>query len=168
MGLVNIIRADGLDSPAILTCVGIGGCGDQPATGARGASTLTITNSRALRDGAAVSGSGIGAGARIAPFGIHGNTVTLTVPNTADIAGPVTIADSYEAHVAIADGLIYTGGALVYFMHDLKPAESTPSSISFPIEDFRKLVDYWKAMSDAGLVEIVTPSQFDAILWGGQ
>jgi len=166
LGLVNIIRADGVDDPAIVTCVGMGGSGTQAATGVRGESMVVIAGSRALRDGAAVSGPGIGAGARIAPHGVHGNTVTLTVPNTDNVAGPVTLADSFEAHVAIADGLIYTGGAVVYFMHDLKPASAAPSSISFPVEDFAKLVAYWKAKSDLGLVDVVTPSQFDAIMRG--
>lgn len=166
LGLVNIIRADGVDDPAIMTCVGMGGSGALAATGVRGESMVIIAGSRALRDGAAVSGPGIGAGARIAAHGVHGNTVTLTVPNTDNVAGPVTLADSYEAHAAIADGLIYTGGAVVYFMHDLKPASAAPSSISFPVEDFTRLVAYWKAKSDQGLVDVVTPSQFDAIMIG--
>lgn len=166
LGLVNIIRADGVDDPAIVTCVGMGGSGTQAATGVRGESTIILTNSRALREGAAVSGPGIGAGARIAPHGVQGNTVTLTVPNTDNVSGPITLADSYEAHAAIADGLIYTGGAIVYFMHDLKPASAPQSGISFPVEDFTKLVAYWKARSDLGLVDVVTPSQFDEIMKG--
>lgn len=163
MGLVNIIRADGVDDPAILTCVGMGGRSDKPATGKRGESTIVLSSPVALREGTAVSGTGIGVGARIAPHGVHGNTVTLTVPNTDDVVGPVTLEDSFEAHRAIADGLIYTGGALVYFMHDLKPA-GAPTNISFPIEDFTQLVAYWKAQSDLGLLDVVTPSQFDALM----
>lgn len=164
LGLVNIIRADGVDDPVIVTCAGMGGGRSQTATGVRGESTIVITNNRAVREGAAVSGPGIGVGARVASNGVHGNTVMLTVPNTDNVAGPVTLADSYEAHVAIADGLIYTGGAVVYFMHDLKPASAAPTSISFPTEDFTRLVAYWKAKSDQGLVDVVTPSQFDAIM----
>lgn len=166
MGLVNIIRTNGIDDVAIVTSVGMGGCGPQTATGVRGESTIVVPNSRALRDGAAVSGPGIGVGARIAPHGVHGNKVTLTVPNTDNIAGPVTLADSFEAHKAIADGLLYTGGAVVYFMHDLRKASEPPTSISFPVEDFSKLVAYWKTLSDSGLLDVVTPSQFDAIMRG--
>ncbi|HSI09889.1 MAG: hypothetical protein ACAH89_08585 [Rariglobus sp.] len=168
LGLVNIIRADGADDPVIVTCVGMGGSGTQSATGVRGELTITLAQSRPIREGTTVSGPGIGAGARIAPNGVRGNTLTLTVPNTDDVAGLVTLADSYEAHAAITDGLIYTGGAAVYFMHDLKPASAAPSSISFPTEDFTRLVAYWKAKSDQGLVEIVTPSQFDAIMAGNR
>ena len=165
MGLVNIIRADGVDDPAILTCVGMGGRSNKPATGKRGESTIVLSSAVSLREGAAVSGPGIGVGARIAPQGVRGNTLTLTVPNTDDVAGPVTLEDSLEAHRAIVDGLIYTGGALVYFMHDLKPA-GAPTNISFSIEDFTKLVAYWKAQSDLGLLDVVTPSQFDALMRG--
>jgi hypothetical protein len=168
LGLVNIIRAEGVDDPAIVTCVGMGGSGTQPATGVRGEFTITLAQSRAVREGVAVSGPGIGVGARIAPNGVRGNTLTLTVPNADNVAGPVTLADSYEAHAAITDGLIYTGGAVVYFMHDLKPASAAPTSISFPTEDFTRLVAYWKAKSDQGLVEIVTPSQFDAMMDGNR
>ncbi len=166
LGLVNIIRTDGMDGTAIVTCAGMGGSGNREATGVRGESAITLENVRGIREGSAVSGPGIGAGAKVAPNGVRGNTIILTVPNTDNIAGPVTLADSYEAHAAIADGLVCTGGAVVYFMHDLKPASAEPSGISFPVEDFTRLVAYWKAKSDQGLLEIVTPSQFDAIMRG--
>lgn len=166
MGLVNIIRTDGVGDPAILTCVGMGGSGSFPATGAAGESTIVIPNIKPFREGATVSGSGIGSGAKVARNGVRGSTVTLTVPNAGAVAGPVTISDSLEAHQAIADGLINTGGAVVYFLHDLKPAAATPSSISFPVEDFVKLVAYWKTKSDLGLLDVLTPSQFDAIMHG--
>jgi len=167
LGNVNILRSSGVGDPAIVTCAGMGGHKAIPATGKRGESTIVLPSVISLREGGAVSGAGIGLGAKIAPHGIRGNTVTLTVPNTDDIAGPMDFADSLEAHLALADGLIYTGGALVYFMHNLKPAGDTTSSISFPVEDFTKLVAYWKTKSDQGLVEVVTPSQFDAIMCGG-
>lgn len=166
MGLVNIIRANGVDDLAIVTCVGMGGRGTKPGTGKRGESTIVLANTVSLRDGASVSGTGIGIGAKIAPRGVRGNTVTLTVPNTDDVVGPITLEDSLEAHLAIADGLLYTGGAVVYFMHNLKPAGDTSSTISFPVEDFTKLVAYWKSKSDQGLVDVVTPSHFDAIMRG--
>ena len=166
LGFVNIIRADGPDDPAIMTCAGMGGSGNRLATGGRGEFTIVVPESRALREGAAVTGPGIGRAARIAPHGVRGSVVTLTVPNTDAVAGPVTFADSYEAHAAIADGLLYTGGAVVYFMHDLKPAAAAQSVISFPVESFARLVSYWKAKSDLGLLEVVTPSQFDAIMRG--
>ena len=165
LGQVNIIRAAGLEFPAIVTCCGMGGAGARPATGRRGEVTLALSAPWSLREGASVTGAGIGAGARIAPHGIRGNTVTLTLANTGDVAGPVTITDSLEAHLAMAEGLLYTGGALVYFMHDLKPA-GEQSNISFPIDDFARLVAYWKARSDQGLLEVVTPTRFEAIMNG--
>lgn len=166
LGLVNIIRADGLGNPAIVTCIGMGGRRQHQATGVRGESVITIPSPVAFREGSAVSGEGIGEGARIAPNGVSGNKVKLTVPNSGDVTGPVTISDSLEAHLAIADGLLYTGGVLVYFLHDLKPAGAEPSLISFPADDFAKLVAYWKTKCASGLLEIVTPSQFDAIMAG--
>ena len=33
-------------------------------------------------------------------------------------------------------------------------------------EDFTRLVAYWKAQSDLGLLDVVTPSQFDALMRG--
>jgi len=123
-----------------------------------------MPNVRSLREGSAVSGTGIGVGARIAPHGVHGNTVALTVRNTDDIAGPVTLSDSLEVHMAFADGLLFTGGALVYFMHDVRKSSEPPTSLSFPVEDFTRLVAYWKAKSDLGLLDVLTPSRFDAIM----
>ncbi|MFZ2655188.1 MAG: hypothetical protein WAX69_09720 [Victivallales bacterium] len=164
IGRVNIIRSDGVDDPAILTCTGMGGSWIRPASGVCGESTIAMPNVRSLREGSAVSGTGIGVGARIAPHGVHGNTVVLTVRNTDDIAGPVTLSDSLEVHMAFADGLLFTGGALVYFMHDVRKSSEPPTSLSFPVEDFTRLVAYWKAKSDLGLLDVVTPSRFDAIM----
>jgi len=165
-GFSNITRVEDEAGPAYVTSAGMGGANSQPAKGVSGESVIVITNNRSVREGTRVEGEGIGKGAMVAPNGVRGNTVTLTAPNTGDVAGPVTLTDSYEAHKALADGLIQTGGAIVYFMHDLKPASAPQSVISFPTEDFEKLVAYWKSKSDAGQLEIVTPSRYDAIMKG--
>lgn len=166
LGFSNITRVEDEAGPANVRSAGVGGANSQPAKGVRGESTIVITNNRSIREGTRVVGLGIGEGAVVAPNGVQGNTVTLTVPNAGDVAGPVTLTDSFEAHKALADGLIPTGGAIVYFMHDLKPASSPQSVISFPIEDFEKLVAYWKRKSDAGQLEIITPSRYDALMRG--
>ncbi|GAT32266.1 hypothetical protein TSACC_2664 [Terrimicrobium sacchariphilum] len=167
VGNVNLLPPGGIELPAIVTSVGMGGYRELQATGKAGSSTLVVSpHAVGLREGCAVSGPGIAPGTTIARDGIRGATVTLSIPLVADVSGPVTFTDSYEAHQALADGLVFTGGVLVYFLHDLQPEGRPPSRISFPAEDFARVVAYWKARKDAGLLEVLTPSELDARLRG--
>lgn len=78
-------------------------CAAAAATGASGASTVTVTDASQIQPSMAVYGSGIGVGAVVptSPF-----TLNLSTGNTANLTGPITFTGSGSTIVINATGAI--------------------------------------------------------------
>lgn len=162
---VNVCSAMGVDDPLHITATGIGGFSNTTGTGTSGTNQLTIASPSAVKIGRSITGAGIPAGTVITQM--VGSVATLSNNLTQDLtATAVQISDSYYSQSLLVAALLYTGGVLVWFCHEFIAAANAQSSTSFTTEDFTSLVALLKTHSDAGNLEVVTPSQLDLIMEG--